>query len=131
MIESSLEVTDNLAAVVASAPRVTLADIENAIAYRIDRNGWDMLPETIPVENTGSLNSLKVLSICLLVMKNGFIVIGKSAPASPENYSEDLGKQFAYEDGIRQLWPLMGHALRDRLWRDSDDAMQFHKATMP
>jgi hypothetical protein len=57
------------------------------------------------------------LSICLLVMKNGFVVIGKSAPASPENFNRELGKKFAYEDAVRQLWPLMGFALRDRLSR--------------
>jgi hypothetical protein len=44
-------------------------------------------------------------------------VIGKSAPASPENFNAELGKKFAYEDAVRQLWPLMGFALRDRLER--------------
>lgn len=58
---------------------------------------------------------LAYLSICLLVMNNGFTVIGKSAPASPANFNADLGRQFAYEDAIRQLWPLMGFALRDKL----------------
>jgi hypothetical protein len=48
-------------------------------------------------------------------MKNGFIVIGHSAPASPENFNAELGRKFAYENAIRQLWPLMGFALRERL----------------
>jgi hypothetical protein len=58
-------------------------------------------------------NPLELLSICILVMKNGFTVIGKSAPASPENFNAEFGKKLAYEDCIRQLWPLMGFALRD------------------
>lgn len=48
-------------------------------------------------------------------MQNGFTVIGKSAPASPENFNAELGRQFAYDDAVRQLWPLMGYALRDKL----------------
>ncbi len=58
---------------------------------------------------------LAVLTVCLVVMKNGFTVIGKAAPASPENFNVDLGRKYAYEDGVRQLWPLMGFALRDQL----------------
>ena len=48
-------------------------------------------------------------------MRNGFTVIGKSAPASPENFDAAKGKLFAYEDAIKQLWPLEGYALRERL----------------
>jgi hypothetical protein len=58
---------------------------------------------------------LRVLSICIVVMKNGYTIIGKSAPASPENFDPELGRQFAYEDAVRQVWPLMRHALRERL----------------
>jgi len=121
----SLKASDAAAAAVAVAPRVTLADIESAISERFDispnslftalgaastENGKDGSP---PKEE--SAESLKVLSICILVMKNGFSVIGKSAPAAPENFNPELGRKFAYEDAIRQLWPLMGFSLRDRL----------------
>jgi hypothetical protein len=105
----SLAHTDQEAAAVAVAPRVTLADIEAAIDARYDTTadravgGSPIVPE------------LRVLSICILVMRNGFTVIGKSAPASPANFDPDLGRKFAYEDAVRQLWPLMGFALRDRL----------------
>jgi hypothetical protein len=43
------------------------------------------------------------------------MVIGKSVPASPDNFNPDLGRKLAYEDCIRQLWPLMGFALKERL----------------
>jgi hypothetical protein len=105
----SLQVTDAQSAAVAVAPRVQLKDIEAAIATRYDLNAADMVGP-YPV-----VPSLALLSVCVLVMKNGFTVIGKSAPASPENFNADLGRKFAYEDAIRQLWPLMGFALRDRL----------------
>ncbi|MBB5051110.1 hypothetical protein HNQ36_001064 [Afipia massiliensis] len=121
----SLKVTDAAAGAVAVAPRVTLADIEGAISARFDlgpnalftalgavstENGGDGSPPSYDV-----VQSLKCFSVCLLVMKNGFTVIGKSAPASAENFNAELGRKFAYEDAIREIWPLMGFSLRDRL----------------
>lgn len=107
---SGLQQSDREAAAHAVAPRVTLADIENAIAARYDVNAAAAVGPTVPV-----VEQLKVVSLCLLVMTNGFVVLGKSAPASPANFNEELGRKLAYEDAIRQLWPLMGFSLRDRL----------------
>jgi len=87
---------------------VSLTDIETEIGARYDFTADKAvgLPEHF---------QLSVLSICLVVMRNGFIVVGKSAPASRENFNAELGRKLAYEDCIRQLWPLMGFALRDKL----------------
>lgn len=60
-------------------------------------------------------DSLKILTIHVIVMQNGFTVIGKSAPADAANFDADLGRKFAREDAIRQLWPLEGYALREQL----------------
>lgn len=56
-----------------------------------------------------------VLVVCIITMKSGFTVIGKSAPASPENFSEEVGRRYAYDDAFRQLWPLEGYLLKERL----------------
>jgi hypothetical protein len=88
---------------------VALTDIEAKIAAQYDFVAADALKGT-PVHET-----LERLSICLLVMKNGFAVIGKSAPASADNFNRELGRKFAYEDAIRQLWQLEGYALREKL----------------
>lgn len=111
----SIEHTDAEAAAVAVAPRVTLADIEAAILERHDWNAGHIARLTIQPRPATMPDPLELLSICVLVMRNGFTVIGKSAPASPENFNAELGRKFAYEDAIRQLWPLMGFALRDKL----------------
>jgi Phage protein (N4 Gp49/phage Sf6 gene 66) family len=55
------------------------------------------------------------LTICVMLMENGYAVVGKSAPADPENFDDELGKKFAKEDCIRQLWALEGYALREKL----------------
>ena len=90
---SSLEKTPN---------RVALADIEAAIAHEENFH-----PETIPH-----------LTICVIVLKNGWAEVGKSAPADPENFDAALGLKFAREDAIRKLWPLFGFHLREKSHRD-------------
>jgi len=114
MTTSSLQATEAASAAVAVAPRVKLADIEAAIADRFHFTA-DQPLLVLGIGKGEQLTAVQNLSICLLVMKNGFTVIGKSAPASPENFNAELGRQYAYEDAVRQLWPLMGFALRDRL----------------
>lgn len=110
---SSIQQTEQDAAAVAVAPRVSLADIEAAICARYDFTA----EQAIAALGAPAVEPLKLLSLCVLVLNNGFTVVGKSAPASAENFSRELGIQFAYEDAIRQLWPLMGFALRDNLHR--------------
>lgn len=55
------------------------------------------------------------LTVCALQLKNGFMVVGKSAPASPENFDADLGKKIAKEDARKQIWALEGYRLRSYL----------------
>lgn len=114
----SLLATENECAAVAVAPRVALSDIEGAIAARYSFTADKAVGEA-PI-----MDALRLLSVCILVMKNGFTVIGKSAPASPENFNAELGCKLAYEDAIRQLWPLMGFSLRDQLSRHEFAALQ-------
>lgn len=108
---NSLQASDAEAAKHAVAPRVALSDIEGAIAARHDFTAAKAV-EALGAPHHDALN---VLSICILVMSNGFTVIGKSAPASPQNFDAGFGRELAYKDCISQLWPLMGFALRDRL----------------
>lgn len=108
---SSLEVTDQESAAVATHPRVTLDDIKAAIAGEYYATADQALPADAP-----KMEALKTLTVCFLVMQNGFIVIGKNAPSSPENFNARIGRQFAYEDAIRQLWPIMGYALKEKLY---------------
>jgi hypothetical protein len=114
----SLEQTEAECAAVAGAPRVSLTDIHNAIAEEYFFTAGQAVLETI-TGNGGprASHALDVLTLYILVMTNGFTVIGKSAPASPENFDKELGIKLAREDAIRQLWPLMGYALRDAIHR--------------
>lgn len=114
----SIQETDRESAAVAKNPagRVSLADIEGQIRWRFDMNLGDAISATEghKVASTGESSfDLARTSVCVLVMFNGFNVIGKSTPLDPANFNKELGQKFAYEDAIRQLWPLMAYSRAD------------------
>jgi len=66
-----------------------------------------------------TLEQMSLLTICVLVLKNGFTILGKSACAAPENFDADIGMKIAREDAIDQVWQLEGYLLKQRLWLNS------------
>ncbi len=69
------------------------------------------------VSNDASVEELAMscLTVCALVLNNGFTVVGKSACASPENFDAALGRKIAYADARQQIWALEGYALKNKL----------------
>lgn len=65
--------------------------------------------------NTEVPKPTKLLTFCVLVLKNGFTVTGESACASPENFDAEIGRKIARQNAVQKLWPLMGYALKERL----------------
>ncbi len=61
--------------------------------------------------------SLELLTYCVLTLRNGFTVTGQSACADPRKYNREVGERVARGDAIRQVWPLMGYALREQLFQ--------------
>jgi hypothetical protein len=97
---SSLEISDRESAAVQKTRfRVTL---ESMVAKIV--NEEYIHPESIPH-----------MTICVLTTENGFALVGKSAPADPENYDETLGQKFAKEDALRQMWGLEAYLMRERM----------------
>ena len=107
----SLQSSEQECAAVAVAPRVSLASLEAKIVARHDFTAGAALVAL----NHPAVPALELLSICILALQNGFTIIGKSAPASAANFNAYLGRKLAYEDAIRQVWPLEGYLLRQRL----------------
>lgn len=56
-----------------------------------------------------------VLTVVVLHLKNGFMVTGESACASPENFNEELGIKIARANAREKIWALEGYALRNKL----------------
>ena len=108
-----------------TAPRVTPADIEANIdsehyfSASEGRSGA-LANETYvgrekPTLGDGDLLPLQLLTICVLVLRNGFTVTGESACASPENFDAEIGRRIARENAVQKIWPLMGYELRSKL----------------
>lgn len=88
---SALETIDAQSEAVRTGFRITLADLKarvRSVEY-IERG---------------------VLNVALLQLDNGFWLVGKSAPVDPGNYDAAYGRQLAYDDALRQAWPLLAFA---------------------
>ena len=100
MTETSLEVTDRESQAVQKTPnRVSLDYIKSRI-----KDVEYIRPESLPT-----------MTIAVIRYENGFVFVGTAAPADPDNFNAELGRKFAYEDGVRQIWPAEGFALREHL----------------
>ena len=108
-----------------TAPRITPSDIEANImgecyftaeqgrAAAVGRDGSN--PELGYFSLPGQANPLRLLTFCVLVLRNGFTVTGESACASPENFDAEVGRKIARQNAVNKIWPLMGYELRSKL----------------
>ena len=105
-----------------TAPRVTPADIKESISaefYFTADEGKDGAA-AVEVWNAGeetfdAIDSLKLLTFCVLVLKNGFTVTGESACADPRNFNAEIGRRIARTHAVEKIWPLLGYELRTKL----------------
>lgn len=94
-------------------------DASKAVQKTPQRIALDDMLEKIESESYIYPEAVPHMTICLMLTKSGYALLGKSVPADPENYDIELGKKFAKEDCIRQMWPLEAYALLEKL--NSDD----------
>jgi hypothetical protein len=62
---------------------------------------------------------LGLVTICVVVLKNGFKIIGSSCCAHPAMFEASIGRDLAREDAIEQIWPILGYQLKDALHREA------------
>lgn len=102
---------------------VTADDVEDAIASEHYFTAADGLAGANVVTRGGlcvvNLHSsppqLGLLTICVLVMRNGFTVLGKSVCASLVSFDAEDGRRIARQHAVAQLVPLLVYALRERI----------------
>ena len=111
-----------------TAARVTPADIEANIAsehFFTAEHGvagamavLELHQRTFQSCHEGTLG---LLTFCVLVLRNGFVVTGESACASPENFDAEIGRKIARENAINKVWTLMGYELRTKLHESAQE----------
>lgn len=131
------DLEQEIQAVANKAPRVTPSDIEANIAsehYFTAADGVDgadiavlrarnpeqplelaPMVEDPDLSKTTVIGPLRLLTFCVLVLRNGFTVTGESACASPENFNAEIGRKIARQNAVAKVWPLMGYELRTKL----------------
>lgn len=108
-----------------TAPRVTPQHIVDIIASEhyftgsdgvlgAYKNNDDVYVGSMPSDR--SVNSLDLVTFCVLVLENGFTVTGESACASPENFDPEIGRKIARENAVNKIWMLEGYLLKQRLF---------------
>lgn len=93
------------------ARTITFEEIESYVQNSYTFSAYDgaALLDIEPEEE------LKLLTICVVVLKNGFTLLGQSACADPRKFDPVLGAQLAKKDALQKAWPLMGYVLRSHL----------------
>ncbi len=81
-----------------TAPRLTPDHIDNQVVA----GDYHVFPGT-------------TVTVCCLILSNGFTVIGESACADPANFNEELGRKIAHDNARNKIWQLEGYLLRQRL----------------
>lgn len=81
-----------------NAPRVTPASIDAQIVSE----DYHVFPET-------------TVTVCALHLRNGYVVTGTSAAASPANFDHAIGRRIARDNARNQIWALEGYTLRNKL----------------
>lgn len=81
------------------APRVTKEYVESRIS--------SVIITQLPFAET--------VTVCSITLDNGYSVRGESACVDPKNFDKDIGERIAYDNAFRQLWPLFGFLLAEKL----------------
>lgn len=104
------------------APRVTPADVEAAIdgeVYFTAQHGVDGAAQALELHSRHPggehVGQLRLLTFCVITLRNGFTVSGESACASPQNFNAEIGRRIARENAVAKIWPLLGFQLRSKL----------------
>jgi len=58
-------------------------------------------------------------TICQLTLENGYTINGYSACVDAREFDLNLGRKYAFEDALRQIWPLEGYLLAEKMYWDA------------
>lgn len=94
---------------------ITPADIEGYVESEHYFNAHDAVTYNAGGPTVAAPEPLKLLTFCVIVLKNGFTLTGLSACADPRKYNKEIGEKVARADALNKAWPLMGYVLRSQL----------------
>ena len=57
-------------------------------------------------------------TLCQLTLENGYTINGFSACVDESEFDRDLGRKYAFESAVSQIWPLEGYLLAEKMYWD-------------
>lgn len=70
-------------------------------------------------------------TLCILDLENGFTIKGLSACVDPTEFDLNIGRKFAFEEAIRQIWALEGYLLAEKMYLDKRDGIALTSISHP
>ena len=59
-------------------------------------------------------------TLCILDLENGYTIKGLSACVDPAEFDLNLGRKYAFENAIEQIWPLEGYLLAETMFQNQN-----------
>ena len=105
-----------------AVPRVKQSDIEAAL----DRTYYFTASQGAMHENARWVGNcreddaeLALVTFCVIVLKNGYKVVGTSVCVHPALFDAQIGREQAREKAVDAIWPLLGYQLKDALHKEA------------
>lgn len=93
------------------APRITPDHLESLICCE----NYFNVGKALNALGHPTAGAHDLVTICILVLKNGFVLTGESACVSHENFNEHIGRAVARKMAFDKMWPLEGYLLKSKL----------------
>ena len=58
---------------------------------------------------------LSLITICVLVLRNDYTVVGLATCESFQNFDPEIGRRIARQDAVSKIWPLLGYEFKNRM----------------
>ncbi len=93
---------------------LTDKDVEAQVVAEYSACAWDAFGAQ-PNITAEAERALRSTTICVMILRNGFPIVGTSVAAGPENYDHNDGLKWAKADAMAKLWLCEEYATRNRL----------------
>lgn len=96
--------------------KVTKELIESRIVGKYFYNLGEAVSLTTNMEiNPEQIKRMGLTTHCVLVLQNGYTIVGHSACVDPAIYDEAVGQQYAYENAVDKIYALEGYVLANTM----------------
>ena len=100
-------------------PTVTKASIEAKIRGVYFINAGAAVKSSDRGYTERDLEELNLVTICIIILENGFKVEGTSACVDPKIYNEAIGQQEAYNAAFEKIWEKEGYLLKQKMFEEN------------